>query len=291
MSAFMNRNGQTVRRNILAEHFASQPVELLNSPAHRVLSRAARQALVRIEIELRRHAGRDNGRLIVTKLQFVEHGLHPRMIPAALRELAALGIIQITMHGRGGNAEYWQPNRFLLNYQCGAVDAHEQITNAWNKFKTLEEAEEVAASARAAKDQHKVAHGRRIAQKRNISRVHKMYPKPGAQSVPEKAKSPGAQSVPTGPGAQSVPTVDISGGGGGRGGRFPKSPRAALPQAQPSGLPMWSVPVLTELEWNGDWQQHYGEVTGQTRPAPLLVDDKLHIPTFLLRGHPDCAFT
>jgi hypothetical protein len=80
------------------------------------------------------------------------------------------------MHGRGGNAEYWQPNRFLLNYQCGAVDAHEQITKAWNKFKTLEEAEEVAASARAAKDQHKVAHSRRIAQKRNISRV--------AQNVP-----------------------------------------------------------------------------------------------------------
>ena len=54
---------------------------------------------------------------------------------------------------------------------------------------------------------------------------------------------------------------------------------------------MWSVPVLTELEWNGDWQRHYGEVTGQTRPAPMLVDDKLDIPTFLLRGHPDCAFT
>ena len=140
---------------------------------------------MRIEIELRHHAGHSNGRLIVTKLQFIEHGLHPRMIPAALRELAALGIIQITMHGRGGNAEYRQPNRFLLNYQCGAVDAYEQITNAWNKFKTLEEAEEVAASARAAKDQHKVAHSRRIAQKRNISRVtkctrsrmHKVYPK------------------------------------------------------------------------------------------------------------------
>ena len=55
---------------------------------------------------------------------------------------------------------------------------------------------------------------------------------------------------------------------------------------------MWSVPVLTELEWNGDWQRYYGEVTGQTRPALLLVDDKLlDIPPFLRRGHPDCAFT
>ena len=29
---------------------------------------------------------------------------------------------------------------------------------------------------------------------------------------------------------------------------------------------MWSVPVLTELEWNGDWERHYGEFTGETRP-------------------------
>ena len=137
----------------------------------------------------------------------------------------------------------------------------------------MEEAEKVASLPARRRIRNKVAYGRRTAQKRNISRVHKVYPKPGAQSVPEIQKFPGAQSVPTGPGAQSVPTVDISGGGGGRGGRFPKSPRAAMRQAEPSGLPMWSVPVLTELEWNGDWQRHYGEVTGQTRPAPLLVDE------------------
>ena len=163
------------------------------------------------------------------------------------------------------------------------------FTDPWKRFKTIEEAKKVASAARKAKDPNKVAYGRRTAQKRNISRAHKVTLVPGAQSDPETWKFPGAQSVPTGPGAQSVPTVDISGGGGGRGGRFPKSPRAALRQAEPSGLPTWSAPVLTELEWNGDWQRHYGEVTGQTRPAPLLVDDKLYIPTFLRRGHPDCA--
>ena len=90
--------------------------------------------MLRIELELRQHAGRCNGKLIVTKEQFVEFGLHPRMVAPALRELEALGIIRIE-HGRGGNAEHRQPNRFLLNYLCGAVDADEQITNAWRLFK------------------------------------------------------------------------------------------------------------------------------------------------------------
>ena len=63
-----------------------------------------------------------------------------------------LALVRITVRGRGGNAEHRQPNRFLLNYLCGAVDAHDQVTDAWNKIKTLEEAEEIAAAARAAKD-------------------------------------------------------------------------------------------------------------------------------------------
>ena len=170
--------------------------------------------MLRIEIELRAHAGNGNGKLIVTKLQFIEFGIHPRMIAAALRELDALGIITITFHGRGGNAEHRQPNRFLLNYMCGAIDGHEQITNAWKRFKTLEEAEKVASVARKAKDPVKVNYGRQNIGRKNISRVHKVYPVSGAQSVPESPKFSGAQSVPTDPGAQSVPTIDISGGGG-----------------------------------------------------------------------------
>jgi hypothetical protein len=280
--------GKTIKRNSVAQHFTSRPVELIANPALRILSRAAHLALLRIELELRSHAGQGNGKLIVTKQQFAEFGIHPRMIAAALRELNALGIVITTTQGRGGNAEHRQPNLFLLNYMCGAIDAHEQITDTWKRFKTLEEAEKTASAARKAKDETKVIYGRRTARNRNNFRGHKVYPKPGTQSAPEIQKFSGSQSVPTGPGAQSVPTVDISGGGGGRGGRFPKSPRAALPQAESPGLPMWSVPVLTELEWSVDWQQRYAEVTGETRSATMCIDHKLDIPTYLLRGHPDC---
>ena len=186
-SVWKNRpDGKTVRRNTLAQCFSSRPVELLESPALRVLSRAAHLALIQIEIELRRHAGRCNGELIVTKQQFVEFGLHHHAVAPALRELQALNIIGIK-HGRGGNAEFWQPNRFLLNYLCGAADAHDQITNAWKRFKTLEEAERAALAARATKDQARVNYGRRGHRRRNIFQGRKPALAPGPESGPRRA--------------------------------------------------------------------------------------------------------
>ena len=148
MSKWKNKDGKTVHRNSVAEYFTSRPVELVTSPAFRVLSLSAHRALARIELELREHAGNGNGKLIVTKEQFIDYGLHQDAIAPALRELDALGIAIITVHGRGGNAEHKQPNRFLLNYMCGAVDAHDLITNSWKRFKTLEEAAKVAAEGR-----------------------------------------------------------------------------------------------------------------------------------------------
>jgi hypothetical protein len=115
--------GKTVKRNSVAQYFASRPVELIASPAMRVLSRAAHLALLRIELELRQHAGNGNGKLFVTKEQFIEYGLHQDAIAPALRELDAIGIVIITVHGRGGNAEHRQPNRFLV------------ITNPWKRLK------------------------------------------------------------------------------------------------------------------------------------------------------------
>ena len=89
----------------------------------RALTRSAHRALLRIEIELRQHAGRCNGKLTVTKQQFVEFGIHPRMVAPALRELEALGIIRIE-HGRGGNAEHYQPNRFQTEFHVRCHRCH-----------------------------------------------------------------------------------------------------------------------------------------------------------------------
>lgn len=186
--------GKTVRRNNTAAHFSSRPVELIESPALRALSRHAHLALLRIELELRHQGGRCNGKLVVTTEQFIEYGIERRRIPGALRELEAVGIVVVTERGRGGNAEHHQPHRFRLNYLCGAVDDHENVTNSWTRLKTLDEAKLVARAAADAKDPHRVTYGRRNAAQ-NISQVPKLH-FPGTEPVPENGDFPGTKPVP-----------------------------------------------------------------------------------------------
>jgi hypothetical protein len=105
---------------------------MLESAAYRVLSRAAHLVLSRIELELRYHGGKENGRLPVTYEDFRSYGLHHRdAIAPALRELAALGFIEITAPGRGGNAEHRTPNHYRLTYEH-TRDGNP--TNEWKRF-------------------------------------------------------------------------------------------------------------------------------------------------------------
>jgi hypothetical protein len=200
--------GKTVKRNNIAAQWGSRPLDLMESPALRVLSRAAHLALLRIEIELRHHGGRDNGKLPVTKQNFVEFGIHQDAVAPALRELEALGLIRITQRGRGGSAEFRQPNHFLLNFICGAVDTRDEINNAWKRIKTLEEAEEIAAAARAAKDPTKVAYGRRNAARKNRNRAWNPCLVPGTETMPETPKSPSTETMSTVPGTETMLTID-----------------------------------------------------------------------------------
>jgi hypothetical protein len=54
------------RRTRIGGQFAACLIEMLESPAYRVLSLSARRVLDRIDIELGHHGGNDNGRLPVT---------------------------------------------------------------------------------------------------------------------------------------------------------------------------------------------------------------------------------
>jgi hypothetical protein len=135
------------RRANVAGQFTWQLIEMLESPAHRVLSLSARRLLNRIEIEHAHHGGRDNGRLPVTFDDFERFGIDRHAIAPAVRETGALGFIQVTERGRAGNAEYRTPNKFRLTY-LPTISAGP--TDDWRKIKTIEEAKAIAVAARTA---------------------------------------------------------------------------------------------------------------------------------------------
>jgi hypothetical protein len=133
------------RRNRISGQFAAQLVEMLESPAYRVLSLSAHRVLDRIQIEFAHHGGTENGRLPVTYDQFCEYGLHRHAIAPALRELGALGFVEMTERGRHGNGEFRTPNKFRLTFRPTSKAAE---TNEWRKFETIEAAEFMAQAAR-----------------------------------------------------------------------------------------------------------------------------------------------
>jgi hypothetical protein len=105
------------RRNTIGGQFAPRLIEMLRSSAYQALSRAGHQVLARVEIELADHGGMDNGKLPVTYTQFADYGLHHNAIAPAIREVVALGFLEVTEQGRAGNAEWRRPSKYRLTYR------------------------------------------------------------------------------------------------------------------------------------------------------------------------------
>jgi hypothetical protein len=128
--------------------FSWRLIEMLESPAHRALSLSARRILDRLEIEFHHHGGNpeENGRLPCTFDHFADFGIERHGIAPALRELVALGFVEITQHGRAGKAGHRQPTLFRLTYRHWG--SHQETTDEWRRIKTGEEAEAMARKAR-----------------------------------------------------------------------------------------------------------------------------------------------
>jgi hypothetical protein len=131
---------------------------MLEAPAFMVLSGAAQRVLFRLEIELLHHGGNDNGKLVVTFDQFEKYGVRRKSIAAALRELEALGFIQIVERGCAGNAGYGKPNVFRLTYRP-SDGAPEDGSHEWRRVKTMEDALRIQRAARATPPQNSVRRG------------------------------------------------------------------------------------------------------------------------------------
>jgi hypothetical protein len=88
------------KHNKISGQFAARLIEMMESPAYRVLSLSAHRVLSRIEVEWAHHGGQDNGQLPVTFDDFTDYGVHRTAIGPALAELEALGFIVITEKGK-----------------------------------------------------------------------------------------------------------------------------------------------------------------------------------------------
>jgi hypothetical protein len=132
------------RRNRFDGPFAGRLITMLESPAFRVLSLSGHRVLARIEIELKRHGGEDNGKLPITYEQFVEYGIHRHAIAPSIRECEMLGFLEAE-RGKAGNREYRAPSRYRVTYQ---PVGRAQPTHEWQRIQTLEDAEAIARAAR-----------------------------------------------------------------------------------------------------------------------------------------------
>ena len=133
------------RRGKIPGQFSWRLVEMLESPAYRVLSLSAHRILDRLEIELGHHAGHDNGVLPVTFVDFENYGIDRHAIVPAIRETVALGFVEITEQGKAGNADFRAPNKFRLTYK--QTDKTEP-TDDWRKIQTVDDAIALASAAR-----------------------------------------------------------------------------------------------------------------------------------------------
>ena len=127
--------------------FAPRTIAMLRSPAYRALSLSAHRILARIEVEHADHGGRDNGKLPITFADFEKYGIWRHAIGPGIREVCALGLVELTRPGRSGGGEYRKPNLFRLTYLPAYGKAP---TNEWRLIKTIEEAEKIARKARRA---------------------------------------------------------------------------------------------------------------------------------------------
>jgi hypothetical protein len=181
-----------IRRTTIGGQFAPRRIDMLRSPAYCALSLSARRILDRIEIELADHSGSDNGKLPITFNDFEKYGLDRHSIGPAIRELVALGFIEITEPGRAGNAEHRKPNLFRLTYRASA-DVRGDGTHEWMKI-SEEDAAHLARLARSPKNNFPVG----------------VFTNFSGGNPHRKRQFQGGKTPTTGQGGKTPTTLDIS---------------------------------------------------------------------------------
>ena len=171
----------------ISGQFAPRTIEMLRSPAFRILSLTGRRILDRIEIELASHGGKDNGKLPVTYQNLKDFGICNRTdIARGKRELCALGFVECT-RGYAGNGEFRRPTLFRLTYlpAYGKGPTHE-----WRQIETVEEAERIAKKVRRTIESRRRKNKTPVTENvTRSSRKTRLYPVTENVTMPRKHQS------------------------------------------------------------------------------------------------------
>lgn len=197
------------RRTTIGGQFAPRLIEMLESPAFRVLSLSARRVLDRVEVEMGHHGGTDNGRLPVTYDDFQRYGIDRHAIAPAIREACALGFLEVTERGRAGNAEFRSPSLYRLTYRDDWRKKGDP-THEWRRINSIECALEIRDKARADSSNH--ASSRRSGFKKQKSNGEKLRVSVG-ENPTEITQGPVSVSPTTAMVENPPTTLDIWGGG------------------------------------------------------------------------------
>jgi hypothetical protein len=161
------------KKNAIDGQFNARTIKMMESPAYRVLSRAARMVLDRVCIELAHHGGNENGKLLVTYDQFVAYGIRRHAIAPAIREATALGFLEVTRQGRPSAGEHRYANLFRLTWvNCKSSPLTEQ-TNEWRKIPAdMKTAADIADAARKAGERPRRAKTTTTGRRQGLAVVH-----------------------------------------------------------------------------------------------------------------------
>jgi hypothetical protein len=138
------RAGRKRANEIGGGGFAPHRLDMLKSPAWSALSPYSLRIHSRLELEHLSHAGKENGNLLCTYQDFRKCGLCKATIAKGLRELEALGFLQI-VRGFSGVANECEANRYRLTHLPAYGD---RPSDEWRNIETLDEAKAIAKKAR-----------------------------------------------------------------------------------------------------------------------------------------------
>lgn len=119
--------------------FIYYPVEMLNSIAWKMLNNPDKQVLELICIENQNNNRTENGKLITTYNQFVEHGVSRNAIAKSIARLEALGFIVAVSHGRPSRGDMRVPAKYRITFYHGCCDSSMTLADhLWKQIKTRE---------------------------------------------------------------------------------------------------------------------------------------------------------